>query len=124
MLHLKWYVHRYNNEIVCSVVVVDPDFWKVAARKISAVLSSDLDAMKDYLDSVREVDAGLDVAYSRKRPAVSLPSLARAANIPRRSHGNLNDSSETLPKVASDVEDALHQLNNIDTSVIEYTPEV
>ena len=46
-------------------------------HNISAVLSSDLDAMKDYLDSVREVDAGLDVAYSRsnrKHPAVSLPS--------------------------------------------------
>ena len=94
----------------------------MAARKISAVISSDLDAMKDYLDSVREVDAGLDVAYSRsnrKRPAVSLPSLATAANIPRRAYGNLDDSSETLAKVASDVEDALHQLNNIDTSVIE-----
>ena len=46
--------------VVCTVVV-NPDFWKVAARKISAVLSSDLDAMKDYLDSVREVD----VPYSR-----------------------------------------------------------
>ena len=42
----------FNADNLCQTT--DPDFRKGAARKVSALLKSDLEAMRDYLDATRD----------------------------------------------------------------------
>ena len=93
----------------------DVDFWKAPSRRICAVLQSDFDSLKCYLDSIRET-----APIKRKRAssatvsstAIGYGQLQSLSSSTRASSPDM----DILFKIDGEVEDALTHLGRLESS--------
>ena len=110
-----------NGSVILISGRVDVDFWKAPARRICAVMQSDLDAMKVYLDAMRETPV------SRKRRASTSASELQARSstsspatkVWHKLDGDIHDIQTQLDAIESNVERLHDRLENVDDKLDE-----
>ena len=92
----------------------DPDFWRSSARKVTAVLRSDLDAMREYLDVIRDTSAP---SFGRKRLASTALDVS-GSSVPfkapyRPSDAGSSRFSREFETTLTDMDDVMQELNGL-----------
>ena len=91
----------------------DPDFWS-SARKVTAVLRSDLDAMREYLDVIRDTSTP---SFGRKRLASTAMDVS-GSSVPFKAPYGPSDAgssrfSRESKTARTNMDDVMQELNGL-----------